>query len=118
MDWLVGDTHFNHFNIIKYCKRPFASTEEMDDVIINNINRLVKPNDTLWHLGDFCFGPRDPYKFYKTAEGYRNRINCKNMILIWGNHDPNQYSRKKEDRQLADDFRQLFIEDYSLINTT
>jgi calcineurin-like phosphoesterase family protein len=90
----------------------------MDSSIINNINALVKPDDTLWFLGDFCFGPREPNAFLRKAQGYRERIKCKNMILIWGNHDPNPFSHRREERLLGQGFRELFIEDYSLRNTT
>lgn len=61
----------------------------MDDTIINNINSMVGENDILWHLGDFAFGHREDYT--KKCEFYRNRIRCKNMNIIWGNHDqPNR----------------------------
>jgi calcineurin-like phosphoesterase family protein len=118
MDWFSSDLHLGHFNIIRYSNRPFASVKEMDDTLINNINALVKPEDTLWFLGDFCFGPREPHGFFKVAESYRNRINCKNIILIWGNHDPNPFAHKRDERHFADRFARLFVEDYGLRNTT
>lgn len=105
MDWFVSDLHLFHANILKYCNRKWLSAEEkeklnnndeefyvskesvkaMDDEIIDNINKYVKPNDVLWHLGDFCFGPSRDY--FNIAKNYRQRIMCKNMINIRGNHD-------------------------------
>jgi calcineurin-like phosphoesterase family protein len=61
------------------------SVEEMDDAIINNINKMVGKNDTLYHLGDFCFAAK--HNYYKVAANYRRRINCDKIVLIWGNHD-------------------------------
>lgn len=118
MDWFSSDWHFGHHNIIRYSNRPFKDANEMDETIIGNINSLVKSNDTLWFLGDFCFGPREPDGFIRKAEGYRQKINCNNIILIWGNHDPNPFSRHRDDRRKAEAFRHMFIEDYSLRNTT
>lgn len=85
MIWFTSDTHFGHRNIVgpevskwKDGFRDFDSLEKMDTTIINNINKYVMPDDILYHLGDFAF--RDVYK-------NRNRINCKNIHLILGNHD-------------------------------
>ena len=78
MDWITSDTHFFHKNILIYCNRPFSSVEEMDNVLINNINKLAQPNDTLWCLGDFTF---------KNHDVYRKLIKCENVHLILGNHD-------------------------------
>ncbi len=110
--FFTADTHFGHSNIIKYCKRPFLSevdkqefdarkgnwdnspinwriakesVEMMDKTLIDNINAIVKEEDTLWHLGDFAFGIKDNYA--NVVEGYRRRINCKNINIVWGNHD-------------------------------
>lgn len=80
MDWFTADSHFGHANIIKYSKRPFANVEEMDNVLIANINAKVKPSDRLYHLGDFAK--------YNVLQ-YRQRIKCKNITLIRGNHDKN-----------------------------
>lgn len=56
-----------------------------DDAIIDNINKCVDKEDVLWLLGDFCFAPKQFY--WQTAKRYRDRINCKHINFIWGNHD-------------------------------
>ena len=35
-------------------ERPFASLAEMDDALIRRWNEVVRPGDTVWHLGDFA----------------------------------------------------------------
>ncbi len=100
--WFTADTHLGHANIIKFCMRPFLSPSEHeraledprgqwrvspetvnrhDSAIIDAINSDVQPNDTLWILGDFCWGK------FETAQAYRDRIACRNVNLVWGNHD-------------------------------
>lgn len=108
MDWFISDTHFGHQNIIKYCNRPFADTVVMDDSIINNINSCVASGDTLWHLGDFCFGKGNATAFVETTKAYRQRINCENVNLIWGNHDPRYFSKSAREVAKTEGFRQLF----------
>jgi calcineurin-like phosphoesterase family protein len=77
MMWFTADTHFGHAAIIKHSARPFASVEEMDEALIGNWNSLVKPTDTVWHLGDFSF--RNPAQYFERLNGTIN--------LLWGNHD-------------------------------
>lgn len=81
MIWFTADTHFAHTNIIRHCQRPFTSIEEMDETLLKNINERVKRSDTLYHLGDFAFRGAKPAV-------YRDRIVCRRLILILGNHDP------------------------------
>lgn len=50
--FVISDTHFGHENIIKYCSRPFANADEMDEVIISNWNKVVPPSAHVYHLGD------------------------------------------------------------------
>lgn len=83
--WFTADTHFGHRRIIEFCHRPFADVEEMNDRIIANINDVVAPEDTLFHLGDFSFGR---CKNTNDAKTYLDRITCQNIIIIPGNHDP------------------------------
>jgi calcineurin-like phosphoesterase family protein len=79
--WFTSDFHFGHFNIIRYCKRPFASTQEMDETLIDRMNSCVKPNDVLYFLGDFCLGNAEK------VIAYRQRLACKTIHFIEGNHD-------------------------------
>jgi len=53
--WWTSDYHFSHFNIIRYCNRPFKTVEEMNETIIRKHNERVKPKDTVFFLGDFIF---------------------------------------------------------------
>jgi len=53
--YFTSDMHLGHKNIIKYSNRPFNSLVEMDQVIIDNYNSVVKKGDTVYDLGDFCF---------------------------------------------------------------
>lgn len=77
--FFTSDTHFGHFNIIKYCNRPFKTLEEMNETLIQNWNNVVKPKDTIYHLGDFSFG--NSIFFTKRLNGIK--------ILVEGNHDFN-----------------------------
>lgn len=77
--WFTSDWHLGHYNIIRYCNRPFKSADEMDKTILTNYNSVVRPGDIVFHLGDFCFRS-DPRKYFK-------QINPKQIHIIWGNHD-------------------------------
>lgn len=78
--FFTSDTHFNHTNIIRFCDRPFGSTEEMNEKLIGNWNSVVGLDDIVFHLGDFCLGG--------SAEWTKvlDRLNGK-IYLIIGNHD-------------------------------
>jgi calcineurin-like phosphoesterase family protein len=59
----------------------------MDRHLIDQINLTVGEQDILYILGDFCFGTRNSDKIGQWAQSYRDKINCKEIYLIWGNHD-------------------------------
>jgi calcineurin-like phosphoesterase family protein len=81
MVWFTADFHLGHSNIIRYCEGPFSSTTEMDEEILSRVNESIKPEDELYFLGDFCIGGP------KVALAYRQRIRCKRIYFVLGNHD-------------------------------
>lgn len=78
--WLTSDTHFYHANILKYCNRPFKDVDEMNEELVKRWNSVVKPNDIVHHLGDFCFGKKE------NVLEILPKLNGK-IDLILGNHD-------------------------------
>lgn len=78
--YLTSDTHFGHEHILKFCKRPFSNTEEMDNAMIENWNKTVPQDGLVFHLGDFAWGG---HPFWKKI---REQLNGE-IILIKGNHD-------------------------------
>ena len=83
MIFYTSDTHFGHANIIKYSKRPFASVDEMNEAMVRNWNERVRPDDDVWHLGDFAMGSKE------AIPGILDRLMGRKH-LIWGNHDSEQ----------------------------
>lgn len=81
--FVTSDTHFFHGSMVYKPLREFfrnQSLEYMNDFLLAAINDTVGVDDELWHLGDFCWVP-------KYAEEVRSKILCKNVHLVFGNHD-------------------------------
>ena len=88
--WVTSDLHLQHTNIIKYNNRPFINNGfcdvvSMNNRIIDNINENVKENDTLYILGDYCWGDPEPHL---------KRIICKNLHFVIGSHDDKMWNYK------------------------
>lgn len=77
--FFTSDQHYDHKNIIKYCDRPFADIDEMNETLVQNHNKMVTNQDTVYHLGDFVFKSH--------PKEWLDRLNGKRHILILGNHD-------------------------------
>jgi calcineurin-like phosphoesterase family protein len=97
--FFTSDTHYSHKNICRATTewedaedktRDFKSLEYMNDTIVNNINGRVGENDILFHLGDWSFGG------FEKIQELRDRIVCKNIHLILGNHDHHIENNKAE----------------------
>jgi len=108
MIFVTSDYHFGHTNIIKYCDRPFNDKQNvtcmdrlkcngcesfalcgtnMNKTIIRNHNQRVTKNDTVIHLGDFCFKGGIEGGNNK-AQYWEEQLNGK-IIHVKGNHDNN-----------------------------
>lgn len=54
MLFFTSDLHFGHEKIIKACRRPFSSVEEMNGKLVENWNATVGAQDEVYILGDFA----------------------------------------------------------------
>lgn len=79
--FFTADTHFFHEGIIGMCKRPFASVRDMNRTLVEIWNARVRPEDTVWHLGDFALGatPQEAASIFAALNGSKR--------LVKGNHD-------------------------------
>lgn len=84
--YVIADTHFWDSQIIELAGRPFSSVEEMNEILIRNINMVVRKCDLLVHLGDVSFSGSE-----RTHE-ILNRIHG-TKLLVKGNHDLRTPSR-------------------------
>jgi calcineurin-like phosphoesterase family protein len=57
----------------------------MNAHMLGEINKLVKPKDSLLILGDFCFGRGADYE--RNVRNFRSAIRCETLRLVMGNHD-------------------------------
>jgi len=84
-NWFTADSHFGHKNIIRHCNRPWKSVDKMNSDLIKNVNDLLSPGDTLYHIGDWCwFGPDRRQYHEALMSKYKDGII---HHLILGNHD-------------------------------
>ncbi len=108
MDYLGHLAHYNHKNICRGVTkwrnpdgsipieqtRDFSTLDEMNDMMVNNINNVVMVDDILIHLGDWSFGG------FESIKEFYDRLTCKNIILILGNHDHHIKKNKGNIREL------------------
>lgn len=95
MIYFTSDEHYWHQNVIKYCDRPYDDVQKMNEDLILKHNMIVKPEDTVYRLGDFSLA-------FRSVELYGMRL-MGNKKLIPGNHDMchsyHKRSRKEENRE-------------------
>ena len=108
--WFSADFHLGHSNILEYSNRPFSSVTEMNESIIENHNKLVKPSDCWYFLGDFALcKTEDAIEMLKRLNGQK--------FTVFGNHD--KYNRKSKEYtslwQWAKDYAEIRIEDQAIV---
>jgi len=75
--FIIGDTHFFHKNIIKYCHRP----KNFEEITSRNLFKMLTPDDVLIHLGDVALGD-----ILSAHNKYIKPLYCKKWLVL-GNHD-------------------------------
>jgi calcineurin-like phosphoesterase family protein len=141
--FFCSDPHAFHANIIKHCRRiafmtdadreafleaearndlasvkiSDESVDRMNQALVGAINARVRPNDTLWCLGDWAFGKGGDY--YRNARWFRDQITCRNVHLIWGNHDEasirDLFSSTQDMARIRDSGATLTLNHYPMI---
>jgi calcineurin-like phosphoesterase family protein len=79
--WFTSDTHFADPRVLRIDRRPFASMAEHDAALIQSWNELVRPEDEIWHLGDFARGTTE------AVEALLAGLNGTKHLIV-GNNDP------------------------------
>lgn len=69
------------------------AVQTMTDTLIAETNAIVGEDDILYHLGDVGMAPKPGSskkrwdRYYDEVRYYRDRIKCRTIHLVWGNHD-------------------------------
>lgn len=115
MNYYISDYHIGHANVIRFDGRPFLSTEQMLQIIVENWRHTVKPEDTVYILGDFCWAKEQDWPQYlELFPGHK--------VLIRGNHDPKGFSKKtrsyfddiKDYKEIRDGGRHVILSHYPI----
>jgi calcineurin-like phosphoesterase family protein len=100
--FFTSDTHYNHAQICRGTTkwtnngsiafleqtRDFNTLEEMNDHLVSNINEKVGEKDILFSLGDWSFAGEDTgVSGLPQIWNFRQRIKCRNIYAVLGNHD-------------------------------
>lgn len=97
--WITSDTHFGDGGLIGTGLAPgktargFETLSSMNECLADNWNDLVRPDDTVFHLGDVYGG--DGWQILARLNGQKH--------LILGNHDTPQ------DHQLTQVFKSMSV---------
>jgi calcineurin-like phosphoesterase family protein len=79
--FFTSDLHFDHTNIVRYCSRPFDNVEKMNSTLVENWNRTVDHESTVYVVGDFSLSSDQSRIVYFLSSLHGTKH------LIVGNHD-------------------------------
>jgi len=99
--WIISDTHLGHKNVLDFEPNRLTRmlidgyfADEHDTWVVDTWNSIIKPNDTVLHLGDFAF---------KGVNDFIKRLNG-NIIFVLGNHDDKPKAQKWKGSNVLDGF--------------
>lgn len=83
--YFCSDLHWNHnpkWPVPLWKSRGYNSKDEQNVHQIMEINRIVRPNDILVHLGDTTLNCSE-----EQFESLLSQLQCQNIYTLWGNHN-------------------------------
>ena len=87
--WFTADSHLGHDAILRLGRgRPFSSVEEMNAKILDNLASVLRPGDTLYHLGDVGL------RGFK-IDTLMDRLPGVTVHVVLGNHDDERTLKHK-----------------------
>lgn len=96
--FFTSDLHFNHNKEFLWGFRGFSSSQEHDEMVIERINSIVKPNDRLYILGDLMLGNDTEGGIRKVKQLHGTKI------ILYGNHDTeNRIQRYRAEKLMVED---------------
>ncbi len=112
--YYISDWHYGHRNCLSFDNRPFICVEDMNAALAERWNAVVKPEDTVYVLGDmFWCKPDEAVPVLKTLNGTK--------FLVKGNHDRvkneafrEQFADIREYMEISDDGRMLVLCHYPI----
>ena len=89
----TADTHFRHALVAKL--RGFEDCDAHDAELVRRWNSVVRPEDTVWHLGDVALGPAGALWPYVDALNGTIHLVTGNHDRVWPYHrDAHKYHRE------------------------
>lgn len=89
----TADLHFDHYNIINFCDRPYHSAQEMNVALIEAWNAVVEDDDIVYVAGDIFLG-----KSVQRLSDFTSSLNGYIHILP-GSHDHRWVKEYKAQRR-------------------
>jgi calcineurin-like phosphoesterase family protein len=90
----ISDLHLWHTNILRHCRRPFASVEQMNDELVTALLEAEAAGAKLYHLGDLTLRPL-------ALESTSGLEYPELHVHVSGNHDKTSSKNPEVQRQYA-----------------
>lgn len=107
MIYFGADLHLGHRNVIDFSDRPFSSLEDMNNFFISELDRIIKPGDEVYLLGDITW--KNHRYFLEKIQGKK-----KGITLIKGNHDGKETIKDKHWKEVLD-YKEIKIGETKLV---
>lgn len=113
-NFYIADWHYNHRNCLAFDNRPFTSIEQMNEALVERWNSVVKPDDTVYVLGDMFWCNSE--MAISVLDSLSGRV-----FLVKGNHDrchikkfTDKFVKVAEYMEIEDNGRNVVLSHYPI----